>query len=77
MSTRGWHVTLLASAFAGWVGGAAGMLAYLNWFSETSRTGGGIVWAASWTALLVGLGATVAFFSLAAFELADRMRGHA
>jgi hypothetical protein len=77
MSNRAWLGALLAAALVGWGAGGAGLLAYVNWFSETGRSGGGLVWAASAISLLVGLGATVAFFALGVFEIVDRMRSHA
>ena len=65
--------TFGVAALAGWVGALAGFGAYVNWFSERGGNGELLLWLA-WLALLMGLGATVAFTATLAFTLADRMR---
>ena len=54
-------LTLLMIALAGLVGWVGGVLAYVNWFSETGRAGGDVVEAGLWGSAFVGLAATVAF----------------
>ena len=65
------------AALAGWGGGAAGLFAYLNWFGETNRTGGGTLLVSSWFLLLLGLAATFGFAATTAFEVVDRVRRRA
>jgi hypothetical protein len=52
---------LLVIALVGLVGWVGGVLAYVNWFSDTGRAGGDIVKVAMWGLAIVGLAATVAF----------------
>ena len=74
MRAGAWLATLGLVAFAGWGAGAAGLVAYVNWFSETTRAGGDALKVLSWLFLALGLGATVAFVATLVFEVAGRVR---
>lgn len=67
----------LAVALVGWAAGIAGLVAFVNWFSETSRAGGDVLGWASWIFLLVGLCATFGFLASAAFAVVDWVRNGA
>jgi hypothetical protein len=54
-------LTFLLFALAGLLGWVGGVLAYVNWFSESGRAGGDAVKAAMWASAAVGLLALVGF----------------
>lgn len=64
-------------ALVAWPGAIACFAAYVNWFSETGRTGGWAVLGLAWFLVLVALSATFAFAAAAIFMTVDRPRGHA
>ena len=44
-----------ALAIGSWLASFSGFAAYVNWFSETGRSGGGLVLALAWLAFVAAL----------------------